>query len=153
VPCRDIVIEKATKTKTLRMPSSATTSTKTQRLAFSRQTTSWAARSLKRRIHRSSFSALSPTSTTLVRVFWLFTFLTFSKFSSFVLGPYGAAGSESANLPSLNLCGNNIHPGYVRPVNVLINVRKHSVRLVRAPRQRIRSLGDSFKQSTMSKSV
>jgi len=49
------------------------------------------------------------------------------------LGPYGAAGSESANLPRLNLRGNNSHPGYARPVNVLINVRKHSVRLVRAP--------------------
>lgn len=49
------------------------------------------------------------------------------------LGPYGPSGSSDSNLPKIHNRGQNVHPGYVRPINILINIRKHSIRLVRAP--------------------
>jgi len=49
------------------------------------------------------------------------------------LGPYGPSGSGDHNLPKINHRLSNNRPGYVQPINVLINLRKHSIRLVRAP--------------------
>ena len=52
------------------------------------------------------------------------------------LGPYGPSiTGTGSNLPRLNPKNGNMpaHPGYVRPINVLVNLRKHSIKLIRAP--------------------